>query len=234
MSQRDQLLAALKTHYFGAQTQQIGPVDGYLATEIGRADCLDHLVERLDRNRSTVIPWLDSIRPLDRLRILEVGAGNGCSTVALAEQGAAVLAIDVNESYLRANEERCRIADLHNVTFATVNSDCCLLWPKAGDNDMIIIFAALEHMTFDERMATLRGAWQLLDPGGFLVIIETPNRLWYFDDHTSKMPFFHWLPDEVAYRYAEHTPRKYFNAEFTADVSPGRVGRWKPRGRLPV
>jgi 2-polyprenyl-3-methyl-5-hydroxy-6-metoxy-1,4-benzoquinol methylase len=226
MSQQDQLLGALKTHFFGARTQEIGDVDAYLATEIGRADCRDHLVERLDRNRSTVVPWLDRIRPLDGLRILEVGAGDGCSTVALAEQGAAVLAIDVNESFLRANEKRCRIAGLHNVAFATANSDSLSSVTKVGENDMIVIFAALEHMTFDERIATLRGAWQLLDPGGFLVIIETPNRLWYFDDHTSMMPFFHWLPDEVAWRYAEYTPRKYFNTEFTGGVDPVAFARW--------
>jgi 2-polyprenyl-3-methyl-5-hydroxy-6-metoxy-1,4-benzoquinol methylase len=226
VSQQDQLLAALKTHYWGAQTQKIGAVDAYLATEVGRADCRDHLVERLDRNRSTVIPWLDSIRSLDGLRILEVGAGDGSSTVALAEQGAAVLAVDVNESYLRANEERCHIADLRNVTFATANSDSLSSVTKVGDNDMILIFAALEHMTFDERIATLRGAWQLLDPGGLLVITETPNRLWYFDDHTSMVPFFHWLPDEVAWRYAEHTPRKYFNTQFTGGVDPVAFARW--------
>jgi 2-polyprenyl-3-methyl-5-hydroxy-6-metoxy-1,4-benzoquinol methylase len=225
-SQQEQLRAVLKTYYFGAQTQTIGAVDAYLATEVGRADCSDHLVERLDRNRSTVIPWLDSIRPLDGLKILEVGAGDGCSTVALAEQGAAVLAVDVNESYLRANEERCRIADLNNVAFASANSDSLDSVTKVGENDMILIFAALEHMTFEERIATLRGAWQLLDSGDFLVIIETPNRLWYFDDHTSMMPFYHWLPDEVAYRYAQHTPREHYNTEFANGIDPVAFARW--------
>jgi 2-polyprenyl-3-methyl-5-hydroxy-6-metoxy-1,4-benzoquinol methylase len=225
-SKQDQLLAVLKTYYFGAQTHTIGDVETYLATEVGRADCRDHLVERLNRNRSTVVPWLDSIRPLDGLRILEVGAGDGCSTVALAEQGAAVLAVDVNESYLRANEERCRLAGLHNVAFASANSDSLPSVTKVGENDMIVIFAALEHMTFEERMATLRGAWGLLDAGGLLVIIETPNRLWYFDDHTSMAPFFHWLPDDVARRYAQYTPRKYFNTEFIDGIDPVAFARW--------
>jgi 2-polyprenyl-3-methyl-5-hydroxy-6-metoxy-1,4-benzoquinol methylase len=225
-SQQDQLRAALKTHYFGAQAKTIGDVDTYLAGDVGRADCADHLVERLDRNRSTVVPWLDSIRPLDGLRIIEIGAGDGCSTVALAEQGATVMAIDVNESYLRANEERCRLANLNNVSFASVNSESLSSVTKAGDSDMIVIFAALEHMTFDERIATLRGSWDLLEPGGFLVVIETPNRLWYFDDHTSMAPFFHWLPDEVAWRYAERTPRKYFNTEFNNSVDSVAFARW--------
>src|ERR1017187_2629776 len=34
VSQQDQLLAVLKTHYFGAQTQTIGAVNAYLATEV--------------------------------------------------------------------------------------------------------------------------------------------------------------------------------------------------------
>jgi 2-polyprenyl-3-methyl-5-hydroxy-6-metoxy-1,4-benzoquinol methylase len=225
-SQQDQLLAALRTHYWGARTENIGSVDAYLATDRGIADCRDHLTERLGLNRSTVVPWLDSIRPLDGLRILEIGAGTGSSTVALAEQGAAVLAVDVSESYLRANEERCRIAGLGSVAFATANADSLSSVTKAGENDMIVIFAALEHMTFDERMAAIRGAWQLLEPGGLLVVIEAPNRLWYFDSHTSLAPFFHWLPDEVAHRYAEYTPREYFNTEFTGGADPVAFARW--------
>jgi hypothetical protein len=46
---------------------------------------------------------------------------------------------------------------------------------------------------------------------GRLVVIQTPNRLWWYDGHTSNLPFFNWLPDEVAYRYREHSRRKELN-----------------------
>lgn len=29
--------------------------------------------------------------------------------------------------------------------------------------------------------------------------METPNRLWYYDGHTSLLPFYHWLPNELAF-----------------------------------
>ncbi len=225
-SQLEELLAGLRENYFGAQTAQFGPVDDYLATDVGVADCQDHLLERLEQNRATVIPWLDSLCPLEGLRILEIGAGDGALTVALAEQGATVFATDVNDRYLRVNELRCRLADLVNVRFCTVNADSLSSVSMVGDHDMIIFSASLEHMTFDERMASLRGAWNLLESNGYLVVIETPNRLWYLDDHTSLAPFFHWLPDEVALRYAEYTPREYFNSEFTGDVDPIAFARW--------
>ena len=49
---------------------------------------------RLSRDRVAVIPWLDRTRPLRGSRILEVGCGRGASTVALAEQGAELIALD--------------------------------------------------------------------------------------------------------------------------------------------
>jgi hypothetical protein len=53
----------------------------------------------------------------------------------------------------------------------------------------------------------------MLEPGGVLSIIDTPNRLWYHDDHTSFGSFFHWLPDDVALAYVGYTNRPELSAE---------------------
>jgi S-adenosylmethionine-dependent methyltransferase len=45
-------------------------------------------------------------------------------------------------------------------------------------------------------------------------VIETPNRLWYFDHHTALLPFYLWLPDDLAFEYARHSPREPFNRGF--------------------
>jgi S-adenosylmethionine-dependent methyltransferase len=37
--------------------------------------------------------------------------------------------------------------------------------------------------------------------------VETPNRLWYLDSHTSYLPYFGWLPDELALQYSRFSPR---------------------------
>ena len=90
-----------------------------------------------------------------------------------------------------------------------------------GDFSTVIFGASLEHMTFDERMRALKAAKELLGDGGSLVVIDTPNRLWFFDDHTSMSHFFHWLPDDVAFAYAPRSPR----ADFASDVeAPPPVG----------
>jgi len=61
-------------------------------------------------------------------------------------------------------------------------------------------------MTYDERLASLADCWRMLPPGGLLCCLDTPNRLWHVDRHTSHLPFFHWLPDPLAVRYARFSP----------------------------
>jgi S-adenosylmethionine-dependent methyltransferase len=91
--------------------------------------------------------------------------------------------------------------------------------------DLIVFSATLEHMTYRERIATLQAAWANLRPGGCLCIYETPNRLWYRDDHTALMPFFHWLPDDLAMDYAAKSRRGGF-AEALAGRDPVTLARW--------
>jgi hypothetical protein len=62
---------------------------------------------------------------------------------------------------------------------------------------VVLLFAVLEHQTLEERLATLRRSWELLEPGGVLVVIETPNRLCYFDSHTMQQPFWGMVPSDV-------------------------------------
>src|SRR5215510_3610517 len=75
--------------------------EGYLSTEWGRNDLQNHLCVRLDTDRHAIIPWLDEARSLRDSSVLEIGCGTGCSTIALAEQGAMVTAIDVDEHSLK-------------------------------------------------------------------------------------------------------------------------------------
>jgi S-adenosylmethionine-dependent methyltransferase len=79
-----------------------------------------------------------------------------------------------------------------------------------GAFQLVLFFACLEHMTVGERLQALSQAWKILPPGGMLGVIETPNRLWFHDGHTAFLPFFHWLPDELAFQYARFSPRENF------------------------
>jgi S-adenosylmethionine-dependent methyltransferase len=177
--------------------------DGY------RRDVDTHLSGRLATFRSTSIPWLADSRPLDGLSVLEIGCGTGSSTLALAEQGAQVTGVDVDEGAIEVGRRRLALygldADLRAGNAADIGGDFI-----GRRFDLILYFATLEHMTIPERLASLRQAWDLLTPGGHLGVIEAPNRLWTSDAHTSQLPFFNWLPDDLAFVYAPFSPRENF------------------------
>lgn len=176
------------------------------------ADLWDHLTERNASDRQRIVPWLNSIKPLANSTILEIGCGTGSSTLAFAEQGSLVTAIDVDEKSLKVARDRLEIAG----RFASVwyaNADYLKQFDRLNF-DFIIYFATFEHMTISERIESLRQAWNMLKPGSFLVIIETPNRLWYDDSHTSGLKFFNWLPDDLAFLYSKYSPKPKFNTDY--------------------
>ena len=85
----------------------------------------------------------------------------------------------------------------------------------SGDFDLIIFFARLEHMTLPERMEALPAVWKLLADGAWLAVTETPNRLCgIFDSHTSQLPYFNWLPDDLAFAYSKFSARADFKDSF--------------------
>lgn len=176
-------------------------------------DLSGHLVRALERARRIYVPWLDAARPLRGLRVLEIGCGTGSSTVAMAEQGARVTALDIDEGALRVAAERCRLYGLE-ADFARRSADS-IGELGAGAYDLVIFSASLEHMTSAERLAALQGAWRILSPGALLSVWDTPNRLWYFDEHTSLLPFFHWLPNDLAFHYTQFSPRENVRGRYT-------------------
>lgn len=204
---RTALHYALSRHYFA----DAGPA--YLETEAGSRDLDDHLEGRLAHDRGRVIPWLDAARPLAGARILEIGCGTGSATVALAEQGSVVTALDLCERSVQVARRRC---ELYGLEASFVVGNAVELLDKLQDEhfDFVIFFASLEHMTFAERKAAMRRAWELLDPGDLWCVVETPNRLWFRDVHTSFLPFFHWLPDDVAFEYSRMSPRENFRERY--------------------
>lgn len=199
--------AALKKHYFTQGNNWFKAA--YLSSEQGQNDLQDHLCRRLNNFRSTVIPWLSSVKPLKGTRILEIGCGTGSSTVALAEQGANVIAIDILESSLRVAKKRSKVYNL-DVDFVCANATELHNIFVNYQFDFIIFFASLEHMTYGERMIAMKKTWEMLAPGNYWCIIDTPNRLWYVDFHTSLLPFYQWLPDDLAYSYSRYSPRESF------------------------
>ena len=105
------LRTSLEKHYFTRPTwggAELSP-EAYLKTEEGVNDMSQHVHERLSNFRSTVIPWLTHAVDLHEARVLEVGCGTGSSTIALAEQGAQVVAVDVDAPSTEVTRERCDV-----------------------------------------------------------------------------------------------------------------------------
>jgi 2-polyprenyl-3-methyl-5-hydroxy-6-metoxy-1,4-benzoquinol methylase len=221
--QEDALIQSLVEHYYLAQ----GKGDPRTSPDL-KDDLDDAVYGTVIRNRTTVIPWLNSIFPLTGVRILEIGTGAGGSIVPLAEQGAYVVGTDVDADSLAVAKDRIRIYGLEDRTeiHLTNAADLQTTFPDQRF-DVVIFYASLEHMTLEERWSALPAAWNLLNRGGRLVIIQTPNRLWWYDGHTSNLPFYHWLPDDVAFRYRGHSQRKVLS-----ELSLSECGNMLPLVRL--
>jgi 2-polyprenyl-3-methyl-5-hydroxy-6-metoxy-1,4-benzoquinol methylase len=178
--------------------------------EAYKADLQAHLINRLEDDRRRIIPWLNAASPLKGKTVLEIGCGTGSSSIAIAEQGAKVIGVDLDADALKVAEDRKRIYDL-DIEFHYLNATEVQNKFKDIKFDFIIFFATIEHMVHEERMIGMKETWNMLQPGGLWVVLETPNRLWYFDGHTSGLPFFQWLPDDLAFKYSKYSPRKEFS-----------------------
>ncbi len=203
--------------------------EGCYSSEAYQRDLASHVTGRLRSDRRLIVPWLDAARPLTGQRLLEIGCGTGSSTLALAEQGASVTGIDVDEGALKVARDRCSAygveAEFRVLNAANIGT---VFSPESFDH--VIFFAALEHMTISERLASLTAAWTILPAGGLLTIIETPNRLWPFDSHTSLLPLFHWLPDELAFYYSRMSSRENFR-ELYREYDQASTEHFLRRGR---
>jgi 2-polyprenyl-3-methyl-5-hydroxy-6-metoxy-1,4-benzoquinol methylase len=202
--------------------------DQYIES-VYQADLTAHLTGRIENDRRTIVPWLNAIRALDGIKILEVGCGSGSSTVALAEQGADVTGIDVDEGSLTVARERCRLHG-QTVDIRELNATQIDQHFKASEFDMVILFACLEHMTIPERLQAIPLLWNTLKSDGVLAVIETPNRLWFYDHHTALMPFFNWLPDELAFAYSRFSDRKPFKDRYR-QMTPDEMHKFLRHGR---
>ena len=202
---------------------------GYLQTPEGDADLQHHLTGRINQDRVEFVPWMESLSPLKGARILEVGCGTGSSTVAMAEKGASVVGFDIHEPSLSVAARRCALYGL-DVELRTENADALSRADIQGA-DAVIFFASVEHMTLDEKLSALSNVWDNLGAGKLLVVVETPNRLWWYDYHSALMPFYLWLPDDLAVRYAKFSSRFPLNGMFGSSVTGGDLQKLHRFGR---
>jgi 2-polyprenyl-3-methyl-5-hydroxy-6-metoxy-1,4-benzoquinol methylase len=207
------MLESLKKYHY---TEERGYNENYLDTKHGKKSLQDTIYNRIEEVRHRIIPWLESCRPLSNLNIIEVGSGSGTGTIALAEQAKSVIALDIDSEILKVCEDRCKILHLENIEYHCMELSN-YSYNNSDNLDAIIFYASLEHMTLKQRISALRTAWEILPIGGLIIIIDTPNCLFFYDGHTSGLPFHHWISDELAYRYVEVNPNSIFRSELFLD-----------------
>nr|CBH38547.1 hypothetical protein, SAM dependent methyltransferases family [uncultured archaeon] len=160
-----------------------------------------------------IVPWIERYIDLENANIVEIGCGTGSLTVALAQSAHHVYAYDIQYTSINMTMRRARIMNLTNVTCYLKETNELLnavYKNNISGIDVVVLYAVLEHMNLEQRLETLRVCWQVLKPYGIMVVGDTPNRLQYWDTHTSQLPFFNMLPDDLALIYYTKSPRDDF------------------------
>jgi hypothetical protein len=164
--------------------------------------------ERHDTAREHLVPFLQSTTALDGATVVEFGAGSGAISCALAPHVERLIGLDILEGDIGEARHQAAERGFDGLRFESGSFEELLEHARAAEGaDVFLMYAVLEHMTISERIATLTVAKEVLAEDGLLAVFETPNRLLWWDHHTSIMPFFGMLPDELAIRYADRSPR---------------------------
>ena len=180
--------------------------------------------QRRRRAAEYLIPWIEQTLPLAGKTVLEYGCGNAAVSCAFAERAQTVIGVDIDAGWIELGNEEIRQRRLDNVELELHPAETIreAVAERRGQIDVFLLYAVLEHLTLQERLAVLRLARDVVASDGAIVVCETPNRLTYFDHHTAQMPFFHLLPDELALDYYPWSEREDFKAGIAAAAEEGR------------
>jgi SAM-dependent methyltransferase len=139
--------------------------------ETGLADLLDLDAEVLGSHLDEMTEWVGQHAPHDPHTIVDVGAGTGTGSLALARrfETAEVVAIDRSTVML----ERLRATALEQglpERLRAVQADLDIGWPEVGAADLVWAASSLHHFADPDRV--LGDVYATLKPGGLLVVIE--------------------------------------------------------------
>jgi 2-polyprenyl-3-methyl-5-hydroxy-6-metoxy-1,4-benzoquinol methylase len=194
-SEQKEIENSFKKYYFQYRTEE---ENSKSMAELKHA--VADFISRLKTSRMTYVPWLKENMSLNGCKVLEVGCGTGSSLIALAEQGAEVTGIDMDENAIGIARDLCVVFNV-SARLLTGNAENVMSELNNQQFDLVLFIATLEHMLYCERINCIREYFNHLTDNGYIGIFETPNRLWYFDAHTGMLPFFHWLQDDIALDY---------------------------------
>jgi SAM-dependent methyltransferase len=178
---------------------------------------------RFEAAAESLIPWIEQVTSLAGKTVLEYGCGMGFVSRAVAARAGRHVGFDIDESSVELGRRVLAHAGLENAELHQAPAETIVgeVERFAGEVDVFLLYAVLEHLTIDERLDVLALARRVVRRDGVIVVCEAPNRLIDFDHHTAQMPYFSQLPDDLALRYARHSRRGDFTGAMAAAATKG-------------
>jgi SAM-dependent methyltransferase len=142
--------------------------------------------------------------PLIDRRLLDFGAGTGTITPSLAVRGSEVVAFDISAPALDVARLRLHEHGLSHAVTVLEAPSFAEVANEAGQFDVVLMHAVFEHVPLSIpglRARVLLQAFDALAPGGFLVITESPNRLWPRDIYCTGQWFLPWTKGGSRWAY---------------------------------
>lgn len=178
---------------------------------------------RLRNARDHLLPWIARTVPLGGATVLEYGCGQGAVSCAFAPLVGRHIGVDIDAEAVAQARFRAARRGLENVDLRVVPATEIVDHVRAiGERiDVVLLYAVVEHLTLDERLAVLAAARDVVAPDGHVVVAELPNRLTPVDHHSAQMAYVDALPDDVLVRYADRSGRREFADAIAEAVAEG-------------
>jgi SAM-dependent methyltransferase len=160
------------------------------------------------------------------LSALEVGCSFGHMTEYLAEQAEVteIYAFDTDPTFVEIARLKARelgLATVKEIALLPNHQTRTLPYPD-GRFDLVLAIGVVEHLPPRDRRVQVDEYYRVLRPGGYLAILDTPNRLFPLETHSVGLPLVQWLPPRLAYRYARlGRPKKFSKVSFEEFVADG-------------
>lgn len=158
--------------------------------------------QKIIQRRLAIAKRMDGFFDADEICI-EIGCGNGASTLRMAEHFRKVIALEYFEGHQTVFNELKDKWNVQNADFVAWNIEKA---PYPTKTKRLVSFEVIEHLNAEDSVKNYANS---LEEGG-LALISVPNKWWIFEQHVAQLPllpwnrvpFFSWLPRPLHERWA--------------------------------
>ena len=111
------------------------------------------------------LSWIDTLVPLQGLKVVDVGCGGGILSDAMARKGAQVLGIDLATKSLKVAQLHALEAQTAGVQYREISAEA-LAAEQSGQYDLVTCMEMLEHVP--DPAAVVQACADLVKPGGWV------------------------------------------------------------------